>query len=355
MKGGVAKMVWYMLPVGVLFFVLIIDPKYRTSLNAKPKRIKTLFVLSLATPILMMAFRGSNVGADTGMYINNFYFTEQATWKMIFLSEKDIGYYVFVKILTTLTNNPQILIITTSLFIGFCYIHFFQRNTNDWLLSSLAYLTFGLFFFNLTGIRQSIAMAISVLSIKFIQDKKLIKFILYVLFASFFHKSALFFLVAYFIGRMKVNIKNTGIFALVGIFSIVFSTQLLEFVAQSFEQYSSYGIESTQNGTIFFIIVAMVTLLSIINMKSMLEKKPSLSVLINLNYITCILWALRLISRTAERPSLYFMPATIIIFSESIFSIKDMKTKKLIYVYAAALTVMLYIYRVRGITYSFFW
>lgn len=349
------KLAPYLLILFMLSIVTLIDKILEISKKNNQKGINILFTLAFLFPTLMLAFRGFGVGADTGTYIRNFEFISYQSWENVFLIDKDAGYYIFVKILTMITDKPQMLIIVTSIFIGISYMNFFEKNTKYWLLSTLAYLSFGLFAFNMTGIRQSIAMAICVASIEMIKEKKVVKFILIVTFASFFHLSALFFLVSYPIGLLKTNKKNLVVFIIASFVAIIAIELINTLITSKIPQYSNYAsLESTGNGFVFFLIVSVISILTTIQTKKITNYNSDLNILINLNYICWLLWAMRLVNRTAERPSMYFIPATIVLMCESISSINDKKTKQYVYLSATIFTIMLFLYRFINIKYSTF-
>lgn len=67
--------------------------------------------------------------------------------------------------------------------------------------------------------RESIALAFCFLSIRFIEKRKLIPFIISVLIGMQFHKSVIVFMPAYFIYTLRLNTKQ--IFIIVGIFFVI--------------------------------------------------------------------------------------------------------------------------------------
>lgn len=67
--------------------------------------------------------------------------------------------------------------------------------------------------------RESIALAFCLFSIKFIEKRKLIPFIISVLIGMQFHKSVIVFIPAYFIYTLRLNTKQ--IFIIVGVFFII--------------------------------------------------------------------------------------------------------------------------------------
>ena len=152
--------------------------------------------------------------------------------------------------------------------------------------------------------------------------------------------------------RSKRNFVSFIIFSLL---ALILIEPINSYITSNITQYSNYNsLESTGNGFVFFLIVSIISILTIIQIKKITDYNPNLNILINLNYICWLLWAMRLITRTAERPSIYFIPATIVLMCEAISSISDKKTKQYVYLSATIFTIILFLYRFINIKYSTF-
>lgn len=333
--------------------------------------IVTMLVLSI-----LIAFRANDVGADTKAYYLTF--NEYAKYNInemlnvVKSGGVEIGYLLLVKFLSVIFSEPQSIFIFEGCIIGICYGYFFQKNTKNLIeayIAILAYLGFNLFAFQLTGVRQSIAMAICILSYEYIKEKSFIKFISIVLFASLFHTSALFFIPAYFITLVDVRSVNTKIgLVLFGIIAILNTNKILNYATNFSERYSDYSIESTDTGLIFFIIMVAIFLLTEVVSKALYSyecrnkicnTKEKISIelrninsLISINYIAVCLWCMRLISRTAERPSLFYLPITAILLSKLYIGFTK-NSRNLFFIFVIICLVSLFLYRMRNFQYAF--
>ncbi|AZA63739.1 EpsG family protein [Chryseobacterium carnipullorum] len=79
------------------------------------------------------------------------------------------------------------------------------------------FLCKGVFILFFTAQRQIIAMIICWLAIQFVIERKFFKFFLMVLLASFFHTSAILFIVVYFLYRVKISNKRTVVLLFISI------------------------------------------------------------------------------------------------------------------------------------------
>ena len=84
-------------------------------------------------------------------------------------------------------------------------------------------LTFGV-------LRQAIALSISLFAFKYIDEKKILKFILTILIASLFHKTAAIFLLAYPLQYLKINKKSMFLFTAFLTMVILFGKEIVLFI-----------------------------------------------------------------------------------------------------------------------------
>lgn len=129
-------------------------------------------------------------------------------YRLLFLvNGREYGYFLWEVIVSLITANRYIFILISSLLMYFLYYRAFRKYLNDYPLAAIVFL--GLFFyFSITYIRQALAVGIAWQGIKFIYERKAIKFFLIVALAYSFHNSALIFASAYFIPIKKFSKKN---------------------------------------------------------------------------------------------------------------------------------------------------
>ena len=66
-----------------------------------------------------------------------------------------------------------------------------------------------------------------------------------------------------------------------------------------------------------------------------------------------IIWVFRLIGRTAERPSMYWLNTIPVVFTESIDALTHPQTRSLVRMAVITLTFAFFAYRTIGLTYAF--
>ena len=149
-----------------------------------------IFVLWFLT-----AFRAANIGNDTISYIG--YFRSIATFGVNSKFVIEMGYQYFCLLVSKISLNPYFFlgVVATICYLG-TGIYIYKYSDNIVFSTVLLFpIAFSLF----TNIlRQAIAMVICLYAYQAIKKKKIVPAILLIVFASFFHTSALLMLVLLF-------------------------------------------------------------------------------------------------------------------------------------------------------------
>lgn len=201
-------MVIYLLAFAISTAVIAIAEKRKT------KYFVLLSVVALLIPCLLAAFRASNVGTDTtvylkpmtqaalqaenmGEYFRTYWFY---SWKNVYIQEYDIGFSLLVYFVAKLTSSMAAVQFAVSLLIVVPVYVAIARNRKNgpvWL----GMLIFYLYFYNTTYnlMRQWIAMAFLLLAFQLLTEKKWGWTTVFCVVALAFHSSALIVTVAFLI------------------------------------------------------------------------------------------------------------------------------------------------------------
>ena len=336
--------------LGLAGFELLLYAIYNEAKSEKTK--KWLFIMGCMAIILIVGLRSDRTGNDTIGYVKNFLTINTVSWEnMATVHHKDTGYYVFVKLIRTFTDSRVLFLLITATASLVGVFDLIKRNSKSPLLALFFYVTLGNFLFVLTGIRQAIAMSICMFAVRFIQNKKLIPFLLLILLAAQFHHSAYIFVIMYFLGRKKVTAMSVIVNILVTIFAYVNYERLLD-VANDVLDYN-YGVEQTENGFVFFSILVCILSLALLT-KSKWVTSLKETVILNSGIMCGIIWVFRLIGRTAERPSMYWLNTIPVVLPESIEALTLPQNRNLVRLAVISLTFAFFAYRTLGSTYSFY-
>lgn len=153
------------------------------------------YILLVTILVLFAGLRTSY--NDTGNYIRLF---RESHGVEAFLSDSNNLnllanplFYFYQNLLKDLTNNPQVLIFTTSLFAQICFVRFIKRYSSNFTFSVFLYFTLGTFALSLAAMKQIAAMAVLTLAVPYLEKKKWPQYFLLVFIAMLIHTYAMAF------------------------------------------------------------------------------------------------------------------------------------------------------------------
>lgn len=307
---------------------------------------------------IIAALRATSVGNDSGQYAKHFYNLQQFDLKWIINNyQKDPAFYYLVKILNYITSNHQWMFAIIGGFYSFSISRFIYKYSKDPMISYIILITMSYFAFSLTGLRQTIAIAIILFSYDYIIQKKLLKFLIIVTVASLFHQSALFFLPAYFISNKQVNNKKVleGLLAVPIVFVL---RPLLVSIVQAL-LYETYSIDLAQGAggwptlLVYFLIIAV----GIIFSKQI--KNEHFSFFLKMMYVGALIQMFVPLQPNIFRVSMYYNIASIILIPDILKTQKDKFSKLVSYsLFFILMGIQYYVftYYTAGVQpYKFFW
>ena len=324
----------------------------------KEAKIKwIILLLSILPMFLMFVLRHKSVGSDTPGYVLGF---EKGILKYSFYElltkydgDNEIGYMLYVKLISLVTDNYTVFFLINAIIIFGAMLHFSIVYTKNPFLFFYLFITMGTYSFISTGLRQSLAIAICLLAVDFVRDKKLISFLFMVCLAYFFHKSALIFLLIYPLSLIKKYNWIGFIYIFLAVIFIVgfsaFHTAFIQLLG-----YDGYDIEETGNAYLVVLWIVLLAGYSFYILGGAKKEKLEQIIMAHFAALTVVFWLLRLISRTAERISFYFICGLYAYFSHAGLYNKD-KLSTLIKWLLILGSFVLLVYRYTNVEYLFFW
>jgi len=224
--------------IGYLIIVILMVLWY--ALCKKPRtNYQKYFLIGMAVIMtLFYGLRASSVGSDTISYIDMFQkdglLSLNTLWEYMW-EQKSPAYVLCEWLVYWLLPYPRVwLIITSAVFFG-AFSYFLYHNSEDPFYSYYLFFTiFGTF--QMTGLRQSIAMVFLMFAFEQIKRKKLIKYLLHVGAAYLFHRSAIVFLPMYLLMKRKVHRYDLPV--LIALLVPIYMNRSLIF--NSIKMYTSY-------------------------------------------------------------------------------------------------------------------
>lgn len=219
---------------------------------------KAFFLMAAIIVILFQGLRSFSVGTDLAVYIPAY--GKIGTEVTFSLNAKyrnfEIGYVLLNKILYLAGFSERAFLIAITIIIQAPIFYVMYKYSVSPLLSVLSYFAFGNFIVTFSGLRQGIAMSLCFAAYVFIKNKKLVRFIILMLFACFFHKSAVICFTLYPLYYLKIK-RSALPFVLIGIdLCFLFKEQIVELLSLI---YYGKGTDIEPNGsyTMFFMYLAL--------------------------------------------------------------------------------------------------
>ncbi len=344
-----------------VFLTPIVNSMYKSSINKNDRAKKTFLLCCGAFIFIMMAFKNQYVGTiDSHRYYMNWALMHDMPYSQLgqYISEGEMesGYIVAVWLLSNVFAEPQMLFVLTGLFFSISVCLFIYRNSADVVLSVVMYVCLGLYSFMLQGIRQAIAMSICLFAFEYCKKKELFKFLLLVLLATVFHKSAIIFLAVYLINFIGFNIKSLALVSAGTVGYFLCSSVLANFANRLFgEEYVKLAAEG--GGAIATTIYVLILGAALFFAKKH-KKDRNYILYFYLTYIGLIVFVLRYIEfAIADRISFYFMFGQMILLPKAISNF-DKKVRLMINFVVITVCILLYAYRLSSSDlnpYVFFW
>lgn len=266
----------------------IMQPKFSVSLRLAILLLVLLSSLRFDVGWDYMAYHETIVlGRITNIVLNREYLT------------------IFLINLARKFQMPQIYFAINSILSIYLIMSTIRRYSKDYWVSLFLFVTFPLFFLNsLSVIRNFTAISIMFYGFKYIEDKKFVKYLLTVIIASLFHKSAIIAISFYFLRNIKLR-RST--YFLVLMLAPLLSNILNQIVINYFPKYSGYTrLTNSQAGTKAIIFLIFIGIISIIFKERMISKSSVFRMYYNIFFTgLCIYLAFYRQGTMGHRLSLY--------------------------------------------------
>ncbi len=355
----------------IMCFVALISQHMSQNLKYRHKMI---CIIGFTLIFGILALRHWSMGNDLGFYvpsnensgyIPSFMKLNTYSWKEILKMKSFLnyekGYVIFNKLVGSIYCNKQF-------FLGVCaFINIsvtavtIYRKSRLPLLSWIVFMGLPVFLMFFSGMRQSVAISITMIATHWIEEKKPIKFILTVLLASTFHQSAIVFLIAYPVYHMELTDFRKVVCIVMLPVVYILRGPLFAVLSKIFKDNAE--VTSTGAGTLFIVFFAIYITMAIFNSYS--KKNPNK--MINLFYVACVCQAFSGIYNLAMRVGYYFMIYLIIALPNTVYEFKKQEVRTANQEFILSYTVIFAAFLIFGIysiangtwahtnPYHFFW
>lgn len=330
----------------IVIFAILLKLLFNAIKLKKEKYIYIMFALLFIVIIIKKPI------SDLIGYFGYFdYLNSGITVKQFFSLNFEFLYKLLNVIIGIFSKNHYLFVIVVSIISLIGIMFSVKRYSKDPLIVILLYVTIGTYYMNFIILRQAIALSILMYSIKYIEDKKLTKFIISVIVATLFHKTSLVFLPMYFLCNINYKKFMYHIWFAIYLITFIVKDYVIYFFRNKF--YSSYN-DYIYSGEGYFSLLMYVCLLvfSIILYKKYIEKKDivstkkkrkiikdeiernvllkRLNIFFNFTFVAIFFQILATSQSIICRITNIFLLGTIYLIDYTIDSISDEKIKKII-------------------------
>lgn len=328
--------------LGLFLVIIILDLIMKPSSGQKNKLIYILIVSILL--VLVSGLRHYSIGADTLSYVSDFQKHANDSLGTVLQEMKDVyfygetssrdpGYGLFRIFVGHFTTNGTIFLLVVALIFTGAMSYSIYKNSHYPGISYVLYVALFFSFYGITGIRQTLATAIcTFVGYEFIKRKQLLKFIICVLLAAMLHRSALLYLLFYFLSNRKLTKGYIMFLAGCAIFIFANNSLVYDWLKEGtvYEFYDE--MQSSVTWTMTICIIA-VTIFALFYRKRLVEKNSQTIHYINACMVSCCFLPLTYINPSTMRIVQYFSLFLLYLLPEfvTLFTEKN-SSKKVIYV-----------------------
>ena len=322
------------------------------------------------TLTLLCGLRDKTIGTDTIAYVDTFLNRNILLRTIDGQSKFEIGYTTLVKFISSFTSNENVFIFILALLTYYFTYYYIKNNCNGaYELAVLAYMPF-LNYINFSALRQGLALAIGINSLRYIKDRKWLQASVIIVIASLFHSTALILFAFIPLSLTSWTRRKVGIGAICSALVVVFFDPIVNIVLRFFPIYrrywqSSWMTSDKSNIGIFAIMVMAFCVFTIINLfrrKDLQEDEVKELTVYLVGSIFCLV--LNLLGRQYglfSRVARYYIPCVIVLIVDIYkYLLININLKKIYFlIIACFMGVYFYVIMsndVYGIfPYKFFW
>lgn len=300
-----------------------------SKVNMQNRFVKLLLVI--IPPVFLATFR-YNIGYDYGSYIWGYNNAFDIIYESIIAGYEvgdSLAFELITKIATVFNSDRAYLMILAilSLVPGISYILREWDDMDTQPMIIFIYM-FSPFIFSLSACKQGIALSILMFSLKYVYDRKPIKFALCVAVAFLFHSTAIVFLLVYFflnnVGDLSTLKK---VLIVVGCLFVIMNLQwVLENVMGG--RYEVYAIDSVEGRNRTFWLYTFITFIFLLFRTKLIAIDKRNELLIMMMAVGAICQYLGFSNAFAKRIGEYFLMAQVFLIPQCIYLFTE-NSKKL--------------------------
>lgn len=341
--------------LAALVLLLYIASRIASGVGARKAHVDQLHNALIALAMFsVFALRSTSVGVDIDNYVARFMAGQALETRRMDL---EIGYAALNDGIRILTSDPHVFLAIVSAMTIAPIAWVIGKTSESIYLSWILFMTVGPFAFMLSGLRQGLALAAVFATLPFLARRKILIPLLLTALAVTFHASALLFLPAIILYRLRLNPKTVLLAALAFIAVTFFGEEIVTIAISNL--YDTYEVVSTGAGRWALANAALWLALTILY-RRMNDRLPGSSGLYTLVLAGVLLLALSMFGTNVSRGATYYTQFLAILVPNALSVLEDPVLRTLITVTLGAM-VLTYFFLTAGQTayeivpYTFKW
>lgn len=276
------------------------------------------------------------VGCDYNSYIRHILIIQSGNPNYM-----EIGFQKVVLFLSKFDSNPRFVIILFGILTCYFYLKAIWDQSDDIPFSIFIFLSWGYYFLTFNTLRNYFALSLVLYSIKYLKSNHKWIFIILVLIAALFHKSALVCIPLYFLANKKFNKKHIFVFAGLILLCIAGRGVIQKIV---YSIYPGYLNSVYDTGRISYLNILKALLVLIIGgmYYPNIENDDLSRFYYNLNTFSLVFYVGMYWIPEVSRIGFYMNACTILLIPRIVNSIGDKKSKTIMKITLICLSLLLF-------------
>lgn len=322
-------------------------------LYTKKAQKRYLILVGFVT-VIILSLRGENYGSvyDVRVYMNFFESVAVTEWNKIpMIQDFEVGFVILNKLLSYISHSGRTIILFEACFCIYSVSRFIYKNSNEVFWAYFFFMTLGNFGFMVTGIRQSIAICVTLFAVEYAKERKLIPFLIVNTVAISIHTSAWVFLITYFLIGNKLIEKHKELIIVLISGMVIGAPQIIE-VGKMISDEVKAGSEAVYslNGIVPILIYSIAILGHIFLMCR--NENDRKSVGLEMTAMGLGLYFLRFYNMALERLAFYHLQGSTVALADLMGKIKRNQEGRVIQMFVVLICLFLFYHRLSTASYA---
>lgn len=290
-------------------------------------------------------------------YVGNDYTRYEEYFRLMMIEGSDgvpteIGFNLLAKGAQFIFGSGEKTNLLIFAFIAGVTIFLFLKGIYDlsaeFSFSFFLFMTFGYYFNSMNTIRYYLALALAVISMKYVLRKEYVKFLLVVLLASSFHKSVLFILPVYIMADFAWKKWQMGLLALGAAAGFIMKDFILKIIIRIYPTYVDTIYLEAETSYVNILRCLGIFIAGIWLYKETIRERPLNRFFFQLNYLSLLLYLCGSFIPEVSRIGYYMNVGQLFLLPGMIKAIPEGKKRKIwktLFIGAAVLYFAAFLYK----------